>query len=116
MVSQTSLCSVRKKQSGTLRLHADKSHPAGGTGRGLRFSSMATNVNVPSVTFCSASSVRLRRQASTRIVNDVWPIRKMHCIKTDFIPDKDRLMKNYAIDRHSDTAAARTTHGCVTPG
>ena len=47
------------------------------TSRGLRFSSMATKVNVPSVTLCSASSVGLRRQASTRIVKDVRPIRKM---------------------------------------
>ena len=36
-------------------------------------------------------------------------------IKTDFIPDKDRLMKNHTIDSHSDGATARTTHCCVAP-
>ena len=46
---------------------------SGGTNLGFRFSSVATKVNVASVTLFLASSVRLRRQASTRTVTDVLP-------------------------------------------
>jgi hypothetical protein len=56
---------------------ANQDFGAGGTNRGFRFSSTATNVNVASVTLCWTSSVRLRRHGSIRIVIDVLPIRKM---------------------------------------